>query len=83
VASTAVGAVAGGLVRDCETGLVVAPGDPEGLAGAITRLLEDELLRRRLGAAARTAVASYTYDAMLDAFSRALAVAISPSPTGP
>ncbi len=83
VASSAVGAVAGGLVRDGETGLVVAPGDAAALGAAITRLLEDELLRRRLGAAAKAAVASYTYDAMLEGFSRALAVAISPSPTGP
>ena len=83
VASTAVGAVAGGLVSDGQTGLVVAPGDPGALAAAITRLLDDELLRRRLGAAAQAAAASYTYDAMLEAFSRALAVAIRPSPTGP
>jgi glycosyltransferase involved in cell wall biosynthesis len=76
IATTAVGAVAGGLVREGETGLVTAPGDPEALAGAITRLLSDELLRRRLGAAAQAAVAAYTYDAMLAAFARALDVAL-------
>ena len=75
VASTAVGAAAGGLVRDGETGLVVAPGDPRALAGAIDRLLADPELRARLGAAAREAVAPYTYDAMAAAFERALAAA--------
>jgi glycosyltransferase involved in cell wall biosynthesis len=83
VASSAVGAVAGGLVRDGVTGLVVAPGDAGALAGAIDRLLADQPLRDRLGAAARAAVAPYTYDAMADAFGRALATAIKPSPTGP
>jgi glycosyltransferase involved in cell wall biosynthesis len=83
VASASVGAVAGGLVRDEVTGLVVAPGDAQGLAVAIDRLLADPALRARLGDAGRRAVAAYTYDAMLDAFDRALARAISPSPTGP
>jgi glycosyltransferase involved in cell wall biosynthesis len=75
VATTAVGAVAGGLVRDGETGVVVAPGDPVALAGGIDQLLADAQLRARLGAAARDAVAPYTYEAMADAFDRALAVA--------
>jgi glycosyltransferase involved in cell wall biosynthesis len=75
VATTAVGAVGGGLVRDGETGLVVAPGDPIALADAINRLLRDPLLRERLGAAARAAVAPYTYEAMADGIGRALAAA--------
>ena len=73
VATTAVGAVAGGLVRDGETGLVVAPGDPAALASAIGRLLADSGLRDRLGAAGREALAGYTYAAMADAFGVALA----------
>jgi glycosyltransferase involved in cell wall biosynthesis len=83
VASSAVGAVAGGLVRDGDTGLVVAARDPTALALAIDRLLADPALRGRLGAAACRAVAPYTYEAMAAAFDRALATAISPSPTGP
>lgn len=75
VATTAVGAVAGGLVRDGVTGLVVAPGDPGALAGAIDRLLDDRPLRERLGAAARAAVAPYTYEAMAAGVGRALAAA--------
>ncbi len=77
VATSAVGAVAGGLVRDGQTGLVVAPGDPMALAAAIDRLLDDQTLRDRLGAAAREAAAAYTYDAMVAAFARALDVARS------
>jgi glycosyltransferase involved in cell wall biosynthesis len=75
IASRAVGAVAGGLVRDGETGVVVPPGDERALREAIERLLVDAELRARLGAAAKAAVAGYTYDAMVDAFERALAVA--------
>ncbi|HWF52205.1 MAG TPA: glycosyltransferase family 4 protein [Solirubrobacteraceae bacterium] len=75
IATSAVGAVAGGLVRDGETGVVVRAGDPDALAAAIDRLLEDAALRARLGAAARDAVAGYTYEAMVAAFDAALAPA--------
>jgi glycosyltransferase involved in cell wall biosynthesis len=77
LASTAVGAAAGGLVRDGETGLVVPPGDPEGLADGIERLLADPLLCRSLGERAEQEVAAYNYDAMADGFRRALEVARS------
>jgi glycosyltransferase involved in cell wall biosynthesis len=72
VATTAVGAVAGGLVRDGETGLVVPPGDPRALAAALECLLADSALRTRLGAAGRAALAGHTYAAMADAFGVAL-----------
>jgi glycosyltransferase involved in cell wall biosynthesis len=35
------------------TGLTVPPGDPDALANAVNRLLDDDALRRRLGAAGR------------------------------
>jgi glycosyltransferase involved in cell wall biosynthesis len=73
LATTAVGAVAGGLVRDGETGLVVAPSDPRALGDAIRRLLDDPALRARLGTAGRAALAGHTYAAMADAFGVALA----------
>ncbi len=72
VASAAVGAVAGGLVRDGRNGLVVPPGDPFALAAAIERLLGDESLRARLGDGAREDVAAYTFDAMVAAFASAI-----------
>jgi glycosyltransferase involved in cell wall biosynthesis len=75
IATTAVGAVAGGLVRDGETGLVIPPGDPDALARAIYLVVSDGALRERLGAGARAAVQPYTYDAMADAFDAALRAA--------
>src|SRR5262249_9917015 len=47
IASDAVGAAAGGLVRDGRNGLVVPAGDPGALAGAIGRLAADADLRAR------------------------------------
>ena len=42
--------------------LLVTPGDPGALAGAIRRLAGDPLLRETLAAAARTVVAEYSWD---------------------
>ena len=75
VATTAVGAAAGGLVRDGDTGVVAPAGDPEALTAAIDRLLGDAGLRRRLGEAGHREVARYTYDAMAAGVARALVAA--------
>ena len=58
IATTAVGAAAGGLVRNEQTGLVVPAGDAAALAAALRRLHDDPELRARLGAAGRAAVAA-------------------------
>jgi glycosyltransferase involved in cell wall biosynthesis len=42
-----------------DAGVIVSPGDPEALADAIDRLLEDAPRRHRLGDAARTRTASF------------------------
>jgi len=52
VVTTPVGAVSD-IVRDGESGLLVAPGDVEALTVALTTLTVDEQLRARLGHAAR------------------------------
>jgi phenylacetate-CoA ligase len=44
------------VIKDGETGLLIEPGDVTGLAGALERVLSDETLRARLGAAARERV---------------------------
>jgi glycosyltransferase involved in cell wall biosynthesis len=72
IATDAVGAAAGGLVRHERTGLVVPAGDPAALAGAIRRLHDDPPLRERLGEQGARAVAAYTYEAWADGFSTAL-----------
>jgi phosphatidyl-myo-inositol dimannoside synthase len=46
-------------VRDGETGLLVDSEDPAAVAAGVQRLLADEALRRRMGAAGRRAVESY------------------------
>jgi glycosyltransferase involved in cell wall biosynthesis len=58
IATTAVGAAAGGLVRNEQTGLVVPAGDEHALAAALRRLQDDPALGARLGAAGRAAVAA-------------------------
>jgi glycosyltransferase involved in cell wall biosynthesis len=73
IATDAVGAAAGGLVRDGRNGLVVPAGDPTALAGALRRLHDDPGLRERLGSAAREDVKPYTAQAWADGVSAALA----------
>jgi glycosyltransferase involved in cell wall biosynthesis len=75
IATDAVGAAAGGLVRHERTGLVVPAGDSDALAAALRRLRADPALRTRLGAAAREAVARYTPMAWAGGMSRAIAAA--------
>ena len=57
-----IGSRSGGIpeaIREGETGLLVEPDDPAAVTAAVVRVLEDEALRRRLGAAGRAAVESY------------------------
>jgi glycosyltransferase involved in cell wall biosynthesis len=72
IASDAVGAVAGGLVRDGRNGLVAPAGDPEALATRIRVLALNEDLRERLGTAARADVTPFSYGAWVDGMRRAL-----------
>ena len=73
IASDAVGAAAGGLVRDRRNGLVVSAGDSDALATAIRALAADPQLRARLGQAGAEDVRAFTYEAWAEGFSRALA----------
>jgi phosphatidylinositol alpha-1,6-mannosyltransferase len=54
------------VVHDGETGLVVNPEEPEAVAAALKRLLQDQLLARRLGQAGRKAIESqYNWDRVI------------------
>lgn len=72
IATDAVGAAAGGLVRHERNGLVVPAGDTMALAGALERLHEDVPLRTTLGAQAARDVSPYTHAAWAEAFASVL-----------
>ncbi len=61
---------AGGMpeaVRDGENGLLIEPGDVDGLAAAMIRLLDDAALRNRMGEAGRALVLrEFSVDAMCE-----------------
>jgi len=65
-----VASASGGLsdiVRDTHTGVLVAPGDVDALAGALDRVLGNEALARQWGAAGRTvALVEYTSERFID-----------------
>jgi len=60
VVSTATGGIAD-LVRDGDTGLIVAAGDPSAMAKAVTALLEDPDRARRMARRARAEVEAYSW----------------------
>jgi glycosyltransferase involved in cell wall biosynthesis len=72
IATDAVGAAAGGLVRDGENGLIVPAGDRGKLGEAIARLAGDRQLCARLGTAGAQDVLAFNHDAWAQGFSRAL-----------
>jgi glycosyltransferase involved in cell wall biosynthesis len=72
IATDAVGAAAGGLVRHERTGLVVPAGDTAALGAAIRRLHDDPRLRERLAEEGSRAVTAYTYEAWAAGFAAAL-----------
>jgi glycosyltransferase involved in cell wall biosynthesis len=63
IATDAVGAAAGGLVRHERNGLVVPARDVEALADAIRRMAQDDTLRETLGRNAERDVAAFTPEA--------------------
>jgi glycosyltransferase involved in cell wall biosynthesis len=72
IASDAVGAVAGGLVKDGRNGLVVPEGDPEALAARIRALAANPELRQRLGEAAKRDVEPFSEAAWVAGMRQAL-----------
>jgi glycosyltransferase involved in cell wall biosynthesis len=72
IASDAVGAAAGGLVRDGRNGLIVPAGQPPALARALRRLAAEAPLRSAMGAAGADDVLAFSHDAWAQGFSGAL-----------
>ena len=81
IATDAVGAAAGRLVRDGETGVIVPARNPAALSSAILRLRDDPSLRSRLGEAGRAAAAQQTFAAWAQGFSDALGTISSKGPS--
>ncbi|MBC7293485.1 MAG: glycosyltransferase family 4 protein [Thermoleophilia bacterium] len=76
VATTAVGAAAGGLVQDGVTGLVVPERDPQALGQAISRLLRDRSFARELGQRGKERVKQTNWEAMVAGFEAAVDYAL-------
>ncbi len=76
VATDAVGAAAGGLVRDSRNGYVVPERDATALAAALRRLVEGPALAARMGDVGREDVAAFNYDRMASAFLSAVDFAL-------
>lgn len=72
IATDAVGAAAGGLVRDGRNGLIVPAGDAAALARALERLEGDRELCAQLGAAGSRDVVAFDYEAWASGFAGAL-----------
>lgn len=77
LATDAVGAAAGGLVRDGRNGVVVAADDADALATALRERFADRDATARLGATARDDVAPYTFDAWATGMMAAITAAIA------
>jgi glycosyltransferase involved in cell wall biosynthesis len=82
IASDAVGAAAGGLVRDGRNGLIVPAGDPDAMSDALAELAGDRARCAALGTTGRQDVSAYTYDRWVDAFVQALKLSPPSAPAG-
>jgi glycosyltransferase involved in cell wall biosynthesis len=78
VVATAVGGLVD-AVDDGVTGILVPPGDVEALRAAVTRVLDDGRLRRRLGRAARRAVGELRWSSHAEALQSVYAGLTGPS----
>ena len=79
IASDAVGAAAGGLVRDGRNGLIVPAGDASALAAALRSLAGDRARCAAMGAAGRADVGGHSLDAWASGFAQALEFSVSKS----
>jgi glycosyltransferase involved in cell wall biosynthesis len=76
IVTDAVGAAAGGLVRNGRNGFIVPERDVVALASALRKLIDDPGLAARMGDAAREDVAAFSYERMASAFLAAVDYAL-------
>jgi glycosyltransferase involved in cell wall biosynthesis len=76
IATDAVGAAAGGLVRSGFNGFVVPERDSRALAEAIGRILSDDELREKMSQNARRIIADWNNDRMVNGFQQAINYAL-------
>jgi glycosyltransferase involved in cell wall biosynthesis len=72
IATDAVGAAAGGLVRDGANGFIVPERDSEALGAAMFRILTNNRLRERLSDAARDSIRGWDNERMVEGFRNAI-----------
>jgi len=72
VASDAVGAAAGGLVRDGWNGYIVPEGNIQSLSDAISRVLQDPALREQMSRNAREIMKDWNNETMVASFRQAV-----------
>lgn len=73
IATSDVGAAAGGLLRHGVNGLVIPPRDTLALQEAMGQLLSDQELRQRLGKGSRETISNWSYEEkMLKGFNEAI-----------
>ena len=78
IATSSVGAAAGGLVVDGETGFVVSERVSRALAAAIERIATDPALRARLGRGAAARVQQWSHERWAEGFHDAILYATRP-----
>jgi glycosyltransferase involved in cell wall biosynthesis/O-antigen/teichoic acid export membrane protein len=78
IATTAVGAAAGGLVSDGFNGAIVPEADSAALAHTLRGLLDDPAQRSRLSDNARRTIAGWDTERMVSGFRQAIAFALGP-----
>ena len=76
IVTEAVGAGAGGLVKDGINGFVVPEKDHRALAAGLAKILTDRSLRARLSANARAEISKWTPEKMADGFEAAVHYAL-------
>jgi glycosyltransferase involved in cell wall biosynthesis len=79
IASDAVGAAAGGLVRHGRNGLIVPEKDSRALREALELMLRDPQQAKRMGERARADAAAFSHERMAAAFEAAVAHAVAAS----